>query len=144
MLLQVIIMQTPVGRFFKVRPLNGVEWGVSIAIGLTAVPVSIITRLLSRSVVTANVTMPVKCMRVARQISMHDQSGNTTCLATPGHVCVVVERRIRQASRSHPQRVLVQFAGKCCEANAGTAGLSAALGAQCPIAVGAVAVANES
>jgi len=65
MLLQVIIMQTPVGRFFKVRPLNGVEWGVSIAIGLTAVPVSIITRLLSRSVVTATVTKPDACQ-------MHD------------------------------------------------------------------------
>ncbi|WIA22054.1 hypothetical protein OEZ85_004399 [Tetradesmus obliquus] len=46
--LQVIIMQTPVGRFFKVIPINGVEWGVSIAIGLSAVPVSVLTRLLSR------------------------------------------------------------------------------------------------
>lgn len=41
-------MQTPVGRFFKVLPLNGIEWAVSIAIGLSAVPVSILTRLASR------------------------------------------------------------------------------------------------
>jgi hypothetical protein len=46
--LQVIIMQTPVGTFFKVIPLNGAEWGVSFAIGLSAMPISIITRLLSR------------------------------------------------------------------------------------------------
>jgi hypothetical protein len=41
-------MQTPVGIFFKVVPLNGIEWAVSIGIGLTAFPVSFATRLLSR------------------------------------------------------------------------------------------------
>lgn len=41
-------MQTPVGRFFKVQPIDGLEWGVSIAIGLSAVPVSILVRILSR------------------------------------------------------------------------------------------------
>jgi hypothetical protein len=46
--LQAVIMQTPVGRFFKVLPLNWAEWGVSIAIGLTAFPVSLITRIISR------------------------------------------------------------------------------------------------
>eukprot|EP00878_Enallax_costatus_P000995 GHUV01001127.1.p1 GENE.GHUV01001127.1~~GHUV01001127.1.p1 ORF type:complete len:1156 (+),score=304.08 GHUV01001127.1:371-3838(+) len=46
--LQVIIMQTPVGRFFKVRPINGVEWAISIAIGLSCIPVSVLIRLLSR------------------------------------------------------------------------------------------------
>ena len=45
---QVIIMQTPVNMFFKVVPLNGIEWAVSIGIGLTAFPVSFATRLLSR------------------------------------------------------------------------------------------------
>jgi Ca2+-transporting ATPase len=46
--LQAIIMQTPVGKFFKVLPLNAAEWGVSFAIGLTAFPVSLITRIISR------------------------------------------------------------------------------------------------
>eukprot|EP00879_Flechtneria_rotunda_P003828 GHRR01004068.1.p1 GENE.GHRR01004068.1~~GHRR01004068.1.p1 ORF type:complete len:993 (+),score=315.28 GHRR01004068.1:1703-4681(+) len=46
--LQVIIMQTPVSQFFKVMPINGIEWAVSIAIGLSAVPVSFLTRLISR------------------------------------------------------------------------------------------------
>lgn len=46
--LQVIIIQTPVSNFFKIAPLNGPEWGVSIAIGLGAVPVSIATRLITR------------------------------------------------------------------------------------------------
>jgi hypothetical protein len=46
--LQVIIMQTPVGRFFKVHPVNGVEWAISIAIGISAIPVSILTRLATR------------------------------------------------------------------------------------------------
>jgi hypothetical protein len=43
-------MQTPVGRFFKVIPIDGVEWAISIAIGLSAVPVSVLTRILSRCV----------------------------------------------------------------------------------------------
>lgn len=46
--LQVVIMQTPMGMFFKVIPLNGTEWGVSIAIGAGAVLVSMVTRLLSK------------------------------------------------------------------------------------------------
>ncbi|KAI8473287.1 MAG: plasma membrane calcium ATPase [Monoraphidium minutum] len=37
---------TPMGIFFKVTPLNSAEWGISIAIGATAVPVSLLTRLL--------------------------------------------------------------------------------------------------
>jgi hypothetical protein len=45
---QVIIMQTPVGRFFKVHPINAAEWGISVAIGISAIPVSVLTRLLSR------------------------------------------------------------------------------------------------
>lgn len=45
---QVIIMQTPVGRFFKVHPINGVEWAISVAIGISAIPVSILVRLVSR------------------------------------------------------------------------------------------------
>lgn len=45
---QVIIMQTPVGTFFKVHPISGVEWAISIAIGISAIPVSILVRLLSR------------------------------------------------------------------------------------------------
>jgi len=47
--LQAVIMQTPVGRFFKVIPLNAAEWGVCFAIGLTAFPVSLATRLISRA-----------------------------------------------------------------------------------------------
>jgi hypothetical protein len=47
---QAIIMQTSMGMFFKVLPLNGAEWGVSIAIGATAIPVSIMTRALGRFV----------------------------------------------------------------------------------------------
>lgn len=47
--LQVIIMQTPVGRFFKVHPINGVEWAISVAIGISAIPVSVLTRLLTRA-----------------------------------------------------------------------------------------------
>jgi hypothetical protein len=46
---QVIIMQTPVGTFFKVHPINGIEWAISVAIGISAIPVSILTRLLTRA-----------------------------------------------------------------------------------------------
>lgn len=44
--LQAIIMQTRMGMFFKVIPLNGAEWGVSIAIGASSIPISVLTRLL--------------------------------------------------------------------------------------------------
>ena len=47
--LQAIIMQTPVGLFFKVIPINGVEWGISIGIGAGAVVVSVLTRLITRA-----------------------------------------------------------------------------------------------
>lgn len=46
--LQVIIMQTKMGIFFKVEPVNGTEWGISIAIGVGAVIVSFLTRLISQ------------------------------------------------------------------------------------------------
>lgn len=46
--LQAIIMQTPVGKFFKVLPLNAAEWGVCVAIGFTAFPVSLLTRVISQ------------------------------------------------------------------------------------------------
>ena len=51
--LQVIIMQTKMGVFFKVTPLNGAEWGVSVAIGAGAVLVSVLTRLLAQGVARA-------------------------------------------------------------------------------------------
>ncbi len=43
-------MQTPLSGIFKVVPLDGVEWGISLAIGVGALPVSIITRVLTRYV----------------------------------------------------------------------------------------------
>ena len=46
--LQAIIMQTPLGMFFKVGPLTAAEWGVSVAIGATALPLSFLTRLAGR------------------------------------------------------------------------------------------------
>jgi hypothetical protein len=49
---QAIIMQTGMGLFFKVVPLNGAEWGISIAIGATAIPVSVVTRVLGAFVPT--------------------------------------------------------------------------------------------
>lgn len=42
-------MQTPVGKFFKVHPITGVEWAISIAIGISSIPVSILIRLLTRA-----------------------------------------------------------------------------------------------
>ena len=50
--LQAIIMQTKMGMFFKVIPLNGTEWGLSIAIGASSVPVSVVTRLLGGMIPT--------------------------------------------------------------------------------------------
>lgn len=41
-------MQTPVGKFFKVHPITGIEWAISIAIGISAIPVSVLVRLLTR------------------------------------------------------------------------------------------------
>ncbi|KIY95446.1 hypothetical protein MNEG_12518, partial [Monoraphidium neglectum] len=49
--LQIIIMMTPMGRFFKVIPINGTEWGVSVAIGAFAVVVSVLTRAISQLLV---------------------------------------------------------------------------------------------
>jgi hypothetical protein len=37
------------GIFFKVWPLNGPEWGISVSIGVGAVLVSIITRAISQA-----------------------------------------------------------------------------------------------
>ncbi|KAI8477413.1 MAG: hypothetical protein J3K34DRAFT_453016 [Monoraphidium minutum] len=46
--LQVVIMMTKMGIFFKVIPISGAEWGISIAIGAFAIVVSVLTRLFSR------------------------------------------------------------------------------------------------
>lgn len=48
--LQAIIMQTKMGMFFKVIPLSGIEWGISIAIGASSIPISVATRLLGRMI----------------------------------------------------------------------------------------------
>lgn len=46
---QVIIMVIePVGNIFKVDPLSGLEWGVSIAIGLGSLVVSFITKIITK------------------------------------------------------------------------------------------------
>eukprot|EP00877_Chromochloris_zofingiensis_P010936 jgi/Chrzof1/6096/Cz17g09160.t1 len=68
--LQVIIIQTPVSNFFKIAPLNGPEWGVSIAIGLGAVPVSIATRLITRCLPT------IRRKRTQRELSRPKSSGS--------------------------------------------------------------------
>ena len=48
-LLQVIIMQTPVSKIFKIIPINGIEWAVSIGFGLFSLPLSFATRFISRA-----------------------------------------------------------------------------------------------
>ncbi|EFJ49476.1 hypothetical protein VOLCADRAFT_104340 [Volvox carteri f. nagariensis] len=48
--LQVVIMQTPISFVFKVKPLNGAEWGACIAIGIGAIPYSWAVRLLAQAV----------------------------------------------------------------------------------------------
>ena len=44
---RVIIMETPINQYFHVHGLTGVEWGISIAIGLVGMPVALLTKLLS-------------------------------------------------------------------------------------------------
>lgn len=46
--LQLIIMLTPMGRFFKVVPISAAEWGISVAVGAGSVLVSIVTRLITQ------------------------------------------------------------------------------------------------
>jgi hypothetical protein len=46
---QAIIMNF-LGTFFKVVPLNGWEWLISFAIGLGSLPLSFLTRLISRAI----------------------------------------------------------------------------------------------
>ncbi|PNW87451.1 hypothetical protein CHLRE_02g145100v5 [Chlamydomonas reinhardtii] len=48
--LQAIIMQTPINYIFKVNALNGEEWGVTIAIGVGAIPFSWLVRFVARLV----------------------------------------------------------------------------------------------
>jgi len=47
--LQVIIMTTPLGDFFKVDSLQWYEWLVSIAIGIGTIPLSLLIRFISRN-----------------------------------------------------------------------------------------------
>lgn len=47
--LQAIIINF-MGLFFKVRPLNGAEWGATMAIGAGSWPVSLLTRFISRMI----------------------------------------------------------------------------------------------
>jgi hypothetical protein len=68
-------MQTPVGRFFKVIPIDGVEWAVSIAIGLSAVPVSVLTRLLSRWVPQPCWTRPRRKRAVVAEVPKSNSFG---------------------------------------------------------------------
>lgn len=72
---QVIIMQTPVGRFFKVLPINGVEWAISIAIGLSAVPASIVVRLVSRCVMLLCDAFPALPRPPACLLHMAERAG---------------------------------------------------------------------
>lgn len=53
--LQIIIVQTPVSNIFHVAPLNGTEWAISIAIGFGCLPLSILTRFITRAVFKHNV-----------------------------------------------------------------------------------------
>jgi hypothetical protein len=46
--LQLVIMMTPMGTFFKVIPISGLEWAISVGVGLGAVLVSFLTRLITR------------------------------------------------------------------------------------------------
>lgn len=71
---QVIIMQTPVGTFFKVHPINGVEWAISVAIGISAIPVSMLTRLLTRA---------CKCMPSPTDLRGRRRRGRRTGATAP-------------------------------------------------------------
>jgi len=62
-LLQIIIVQTPVSTIFKITPLNGVEWAVSLAFGFVSFPLSMATRFISRNVFGCN--LPRKGQDVA-------------------------------------------------------------------------------
>ena len=46
-LLQIVIVQTPINSIFHVKPLNLTEWGISLALGFFSMPLSFITRLIS-------------------------------------------------------------------------------------------------
>jgi len=84
-ILQLVIMFVePIGHFFRVRKLDGVEWGISIAAGFGTIPVSFVTRFISRTFFN-NVSddpwqwfvMPKKYKQEARSRSGRTSSGRT-------------------------------------------------------------------
>jgi magnesium-transporting ATPase (P-type) len=44
---QIVVVETPVASFFKVSHLSGAEWGVCIALGVIALPLSYVTRVIA-------------------------------------------------------------------------------------------------
>ncbi len=80
--LQVIIMQTPLAGIFKVDNLTGAEWGVSIAIGLSCVPVSLATRFISRQLAGCGWKMRLRSMPSNKH---RGKSGRTTSASNRVH-----------------------------------------------------------
>ncbi|KAG2500891.1 hypothetical protein HYH03_001650 [Edaphochlamys debaryana] len=66
---QIIIIEVPFvnTKFFKVQPLNWQEWLITIAIGFGSIPLSLLTRIISKH-------MPDNCLRGTR---VHASTGRT-------------------------------------------------------------------
>jgi len=92
--LQALIMQTRMGMFFKVLPLNGAEWGISIAIGATATPVSIATRLLGQA-------MPTVRRRRHGRRTLSAGHGGGSRIHNEAAAAALARRTSMQKERSH-------------------------------------------